>query len=147
MTPSASICALAIAMTATVSTTPRPAAGDGLLLVANKGDRTLGIIDTAAGQQVAAVPENGVTGHEVIASPDGKTAYVPIYGDSGVNVDVLTRALTISTTDVTIAAPASSTQPVITSFRKTVPSSTAITGLTYAYVLTSSVGATVSSQT
>ena len=38
-------------------------------------------------------------------------------------------------------------RPVITSFRKTAPSSTAITGLTYAYVLTSSVGATVSSQT
>jgi len=84
MKSSASIFALAFAMTATVSTTPRPAAGDGLLLVANKGDRTLGIIDTAAGQQVAAVPENGVTGHEVIASPDGKTAFVPIYGDSGV---------------------------------------------------------------
>jgi YVTN family beta-propeller protein len=84
MKSSASIFALACAMTATVSTTPRPAAGDGLLLVANKGDRTLGIIDTAVGQQVTAVPENGVTGHEVIASPDGKTAYVPIYGDSGV---------------------------------------------------------------
>jgi YVTN family beta-propeller protein len=54
------------------------------LLVANKGDRSLGIIDPADGQQVAAIPENGVTGHEVIASPDGKTAYVPIYGDSGV---------------------------------------------------------------
>ena len=105
MTSSASICALALAMTATVSTTPRPAADDGLLLVANKGDRTLGIIDTAAGQQVAAVPENGVTGHEVIASPDGKTAYVPIYGDSGVGkagsdgrhliaVDIASRRIT-----------------------------------------------------
>jgi YVTN family beta-propeller protein len=105
MTSSASICALALAMTAAVSTTPRPAAGDGLLLVANKGDRTLGIIDTTAGQQVAAVPENGVTGHEVIASPDGKTAYVPIYGDSGVGkagsdgrhliaVDIASRRIT-----------------------------------------------------
>ena len=56
----------------------------GVLLVANKGDHTLGIIDPAAGKQVAVVTENGVTGHEVIASPDGKTAYVPIYGDSGV---------------------------------------------------------------
>jgi YVTN family beta-propeller protein len=55
-----------------------------LLLVCNKGDQTLGIIDSAAGNQVAAVPEGGVTGHEVIASPDGKLAYVPIYGDSGV---------------------------------------------------------------
>lgn len=56
----------------------------GSLLVANKGDRTLGIIDIAAGKQIAAVAEGGVTGHEVIASPDGKIAYVPIYGDSGV---------------------------------------------------------------
>ncbi|HTX34111.1 MAG TPA: hypothetical protein VME43_03785 [Bryobacteraceae bacterium] len=56
----------------------------GELLVANKGDRSLGIIDPATDKQVAAVPENGVTGHEVIASPDGKTAYVPIYGNSGV---------------------------------------------------------------
>lgn len=55
-----------------------------LLLIANKGDRALGIIDPAAGKQVAEVPEDGVTGHEVIASPDGITAYVPIYGDSGV---------------------------------------------------------------
>jgi DNA-binding beta-propeller fold protein YncE len=56
----------------------------GWLLVANKGDQTLGIIDPNAGKQVAAIPEGGVTGHEVIASPDGKFAYVPIYGNSGV---------------------------------------------------------------
>ena len=56
----------------------------GLLLVANKGDHTLGIVDPVAGRQVATVEESGVTGHEVIASPDGRTAYVPIYGDSGV---------------------------------------------------------------
>lgn len=57
---------------------------NGLLLVANKGDHTLGIVNPKSGQQVAAVPEGGVTGHEVIASPDGATAYVPIYGNSGV---------------------------------------------------------------
>jgi DNA-binding beta-propeller fold protein YncE len=55
-----------------------------LLLVANQGDRNLSLIDPAAGKQVATVPVDGVTGHEVAASPDGKTAYVPIYGDSGV---------------------------------------------------------------
>src|SRR6202030_1118703 len=54
------------------------------LLVANQGDRDLSIIDPKAGQQVAAVPEGGITGHEVAASPDGRTAYVPIYGNSGV---------------------------------------------------------------
>jgi DNA-binding beta-propeller fold protein YncE len=56
----------------------------GVLLVANKGDHTLGIIDPEAGKQVATVAEGGVTGHEVIASRDGRLAYVPIYGNSGV---------------------------------------------------------------
>lgn len=60
------------------------AQSSGLLLVCNKGDNALGIIDPVAGRQVAEVPEGGVTGHEVIASPDGKFAYVPIYGNSGV---------------------------------------------------------------
>ena len=63
---------------------PTAAGGSGLLLVANKGERALGLIDPQANRQVVMVPENGVTGHEVIASPDGRTAYVPIYGDSGV---------------------------------------------------------------
>jgi YVTN family beta-propeller protein len=57
---------------------------DGLLIVANKGEHTMGIIDTAAGQQIATVEEDGVTGHELVASPDGKRAFVPIYGNSGV---------------------------------------------------------------
>jgi YVTN family beta-propeller protein len=56
----------------------------GLLLVANKGDKTLSIIDPSTAKEIAVVPVNGVTCHEVAASPDGKTAYVPIYGDSGV---------------------------------------------------------------
>jgi YVTN family beta-propeller protein len=56
----------------------------GLLIVTNKGDQTLGIIDPVLGKQVATVKQSGVTGHELVASPDGRTAYVPIYGDSGV---------------------------------------------------------------
>jgi len=56
----------------------------GLLLVANKADRTLSVIEPRTGGQIAVVPEGGVTGHEVIASPDGTRAFVPIYGDSGV---------------------------------------------------------------
>ncbi|MGC2326133.1 MAG: hypothetical protein WA604_05420, partial [Candidatus Sulfotelmatobacter sp.] len=56
----------------------------GWLLVANKGDNAMGIIDPATARQVAEVPEGGVTGHELIASPNGKLAYVPIYGNSGV---------------------------------------------------------------
>jgi YVTN family beta-propeller protein len=56
----------------------------GLLLVAQKGDRSLAIVDPVAGKVLASVPENGTTGHEVTASPDGRYAYVPIYGNSGV---------------------------------------------------------------
>jgi len=55
-----------------------------MLLVANQGDHTLSLIDSSAGKQIVAIPVDGVTGHEVAASPDGKIAYVPIYGDSGV---------------------------------------------------------------
>jgi YVTN family beta-propeller protein len=57
---------------------------DGVLLVANKGDRALSLIDPVAKKEIARIPENDTTGHEVIASPDGKLAYVPIYGNSGV---------------------------------------------------------------
>ena len=54
------------------------------LLVAQKGDRSLAIVDPSAGAVLASVAENGVTGHETVASPDGRFAYVPIYGNSGV---------------------------------------------------------------
>jgi DNA-binding beta-propeller fold protein YncE len=57
---------------------------ESVLLVANQGDRSLSIIDPVAARQIAVVPEGGVTGHEVVASPDGRKAFVPIYGDSGV---------------------------------------------------------------
>jgi len=59
-------------------------AASGLLLIANKGDQTLGLIDPEAGRMIATVPEQGVTGHEVAASLDGKFAFVPIFGNSGV---------------------------------------------------------------
>jgi DNA-binding beta-propeller fold protein YncE len=55
-----------------------------MLLVVNQGDRNLSLVDPASGRQVATVLVDGVTGHEVAASPDGKTAFVPIYGDAGV---------------------------------------------------------------
>ena len=60
------------------------AESQGLLLVDNKGDKTLGIVDPNSYKQIAVVEEEGETGHEVAASPDGKRAYVPIYGNSGV---------------------------------------------------------------
>jgi DNA-binding beta-propeller fold protein YncE len=77
--------AVVVAMPLLVSSLPLSAEGaGGLLLVANKGDNSLGIVDPASGRQIAEVPEGGITGHEVAASRDGRLAYVPIYGNSGV---------------------------------------------------------------
>jgi YVTN family beta-propeller protein len=73
---------LLVAMCAAAQSDPVPSRG--LLLVANKGDHTLGIIDPVQGRQIATVDEGGITGHEVAASPDGRRAFVPIYGNSGV---------------------------------------------------------------
>jgi YVTN family beta-propeller protein len=56
----------------------------GTLLVTNKGDQSLSLIDPVTNKQIAVVPEEGVTGHEVATSPDGKRAFVPIFGNSGV---------------------------------------------------------------
>ena len=75
---------LLIVMSASSSTSSTAGSISGYLLTANKGEHSLGIIDWQAGKQIAAVPEGGITGHEVIASPDGRFAYVPIYGNSGV---------------------------------------------------------------
>src|SRR5947199_2158159 len=58
--------------------------GRGILLVAKRGERTVSIVNPESGRQVATVAEGGTTGHELVASPDGGIAYVPIYGDSGV---------------------------------------------------------------
>jgi YVTN family beta-propeller protein len=60
----------------------------GKLLVAIKGTQSLGIVDPDSGKVIASVSEGKLEGkdtaHEVAASLDGKLAYVPIYGDSGV---------------------------------------------------------------
>jgi YVTN family beta-propeller protein len=85
--PSCIILLMMVALMLSVSekqATSQESTRGGVLLVANKGDRTLGIVDPESGKQVATVAEQGTTGHEVAASPDGRLAYVPIYGNSGV---------------------------------------------------------------
>ena len=87
------------------SLAPLSAHAGGFLLVANKGDHTLGIVDPSAGQQLATVAEDGVTGHELVASPDGQFAYVPIYGNSGVGSPgtdgSLIRVINLATRQIT----------------------------------------------
>jgi DNA-binding beta-propeller fold protein YncE len=51
----------------------------GYLLALSKGDHTLAIVDAASLKLIGRIPV-GSDPHEVIASADGKTAYVSIYG-------------------------------------------------------------------
>src|SRR5947209_7235386 len=62
------------------------AASGQSLLVVNQGDTNLSIVDPASAKQVAVIAESTPTmhGHEVATSADGRTAYVPIYGNVGV---------------------------------------------------------------
>ncbi len=66
--------ALTVASPAFAQSTPNPA-----LLVLSKTDRTLAIVDPASLDAVARIPV-GNDPHEVVASSDGKTAYVSNYG-------------------------------------------------------------------
>jgi DNA-binding beta-propeller fold protein YncE len=59
--------AIAVAAFRLMTATADSAGANGLLLVANKGDQTLAIVDPVAGKTIATVPEDGVTGHEVVA--------------------------------------------------------------------------------
>ena len=56
------------------------------LLVVNQGDTTVSIVDPVSAKQLAVIAEGTPTmhGHEIIASQDGRTAYLPIYGNVGV---------------------------------------------------------------
>jgi len=56
------------------------------LLVVNQGDSNVSIVDAASARQVATVDEKtpGVHWHEVAVSEDGRTAFLPIYGSTGV---------------------------------------------------------------
>ncbi|HYN24635.1 MAG TPA: cytochrome D1 domain-containing protein [Pyrinomonadaceae bacterium] len=55
------------------------AADSGTLLVLNKSDNTVSLIDLASKKAVATIP-TGVGPHEVAVSPDGKTAVIANYG-------------------------------------------------------------------
>lgn len=82
-------------------------AGAQTLLVVNQGDTTVSLVDPASAKQTATIAEKtvGVHGHEIAASADGRTAFVPIYGSTGVGkpgidghemlvIDLPTRAIT-----------------------------------------------------
>lgn len=56
------------------------------LLVVNQGDSDVSLVDPVSARQVATIAENtpGVHVHEIAVSADGRTAFAPVYGSSGV---------------------------------------------------------------
>jgi YVTN family beta-propeller protein len=81
------IAIIAVGVTLMLSATnghsrPNPSS-KGLLVVANQMEHTALIVDPETRKELAKISV-GVNGHEVAVSPDGKFAYVPIYGNSGV---------------------------------------------------------------
>lgn len=65
---------------------PAQSAPQAVLLVVNQGDSNVSIVDPGNARQIGTIAEDtpGIHGHEVAVSSDGRTAYVPIYGSSGV---------------------------------------------------------------
>jgi DNA-binding beta-propeller fold protein YncE len=72
------VLSLAAGLLSAASTPPQA------LLVLSKGDRTLAIVDPVSFQVIARMP-SGPDPHEVIASADGRTAYISNYGSGAYN--------------------------------------------------------------
>ena len=49
----------------------------------NQAEHTVSLVEIALRRRFATIPV-GVNGHEVVVSPDGRSLFVPIYGNSGV---------------------------------------------------------------
>lgn len=70
----------------TFASTQAPHQSSGRLLVVSQGDGTLMEFNPSTGEKLGRY-EEGITTmvpHEVAVSPDGRTAYLPIYGNTGV---------------------------------------------------------------
>jgi YVTN family beta-propeller protein len=70
---------LAVAAVATAAETPSPA-----LLVLSKSEQTLAIVDPGSHQVIARIP-SGPDPHEVVASSDGRLAFISNYGGGRYN--------------------------------------------------------------
>ena len=85
--------ALFLMLAGAMAACAQPAAADpaGTLLVGNKGEDTLSLVDLATAREIARLP-TGAQPHEIAISADGKQAAVVAYGGSTIDVfDLATR--------------------------------------------------------
>jgi len=78
----ASLLLLAYGVAGGSNLAPPPATHE-MLIIANQVEHTTLLVDPETRQQIASVTV-GVNGHEVAVSSEGRFAFVPIYGNSGV---------------------------------------------------------------
>jgi DNA-binding beta-propeller fold protein YncE len=66
-----------------LSEAPVDSSAKGTLVIVNQFEHNVSLVEIALRRRFANIPV-GVNGHEVAVSPDGRSLYVPIYGNSGV---------------------------------------------------------------
>lgn len=78
--------AFRLAAIAFATLAPLATSAQSRLLIVTQRDQTFHVYDPETFAEVASTKEDGGAdaGHEVIATADGKTAFVPLYGNSGV---------------------------------------------------------------
>ena len=89
-TPASRARAVACVMTFSMLLTSSTAALADTLVVANKGENTVSMLDLATGEVAATLP-TGEGPHEVAVSPDGKQALITDYGRRGAPGNTLTH--------------------------------------------------------
>lgn len=62
------------------------APSQGSLVVVSQGNDSVTQVDPASGTKLISLATKEVRAHEVAVSPDGRLAYLPIYGDAGVGM-------------------------------------------------------------
>lgn len=87
---------LAMACAAAPSAQAQP---QGMLLIGNKGEDTLSIVDLADGREIARLP-TGRMPHEIAVSPDGGQAAVVAYGGTTIDVFDLAKRARLRTVDL-----------------------------------------------
>lgn len=94
--------ALFLTLAAALAACASPAAADppaGTLLIGNKGEDTLSLIDLADGKEIVRLP-TGAQPHEIAISPDGRQAAVVAYGGTTIDVFDIARRTRLRTIDL-----------------------------------------------